>query len=636
MSTLRKWRSLLVLFSAVFSLLLLGAPFSQAAVVRSNVDNVLFLVPDSASLTDPRITVWLDAAKEEGLHLKTITDTQFKALGTSATQYLGLIMPDQVHINADDTLVAAIKSYVSGGGNLMLVYDAGTLTPTGFYPVPKSRFSDIVGVDYALYSQLLGNTIGLGNITALQSTWRALRVPPGKSMLYPTATVTPDPVQGVTSYFYGFLNYPSFVTQGTYTGTAFISSPNYGLVMGLNQYGSGRVLFVNTPLGYLKGYGTDGLLLHGVLHYFAVNQLKMPYFSSLPRGNAGMVLNIHTDCGNSLADIQTLYNKGFWNDGPYSIDFTAGPDCIAWGDNQGLNVPGNPTTQSWAKFFVSKGHEVGSHGGWIHDFYGLNVSETNQNTLISQSGNKYTFNDLLTINKSAIEAVTGKQTREYAAPEGNTPKWSVAWLEQNGFVGYYWVGNTGMAPTRGYREGQLFAKKIWAHPITPYGKAATFEEFVANGITKTEATTWLTGLVDFVMKQRTSRMIYFHEPGLTGSDTGVSYISSIGAMQAKADSYGTKFKWYTMTRLSDFMNTRDSANWNVSLLDDGSLQFAVTSTLSLNGMTWVLPKTMYAQPVPAGTNVTVVDDATANEWLVIGTGGKTVNFNVKQVTPVFK
>ena len=99
-------------------------------------------------------------------------------------------------------------------------------------------------------------------IIGLSSTLRTIQVPPGKSMVW-TASTT-DPVEGISGYVYGFLTYPSFVTQGTYTGTALITSPNFGLVAGLRNFGAGRVLFVNTPLSYLKGQ-TDGMLMHGFL-----------------------------------------------------------------------------------------------------------------------------------------------------------------------------------------------------------------------------------------------------------------------------------------------------------------------------------------------------------------------------------
>lgn len=651
MTFIRLKKLISALGAALLALGIGAQAWAASPVVRTNADQILLLIPDNADPADPRVTVWLDAAAEEGLHVTTITDSQFLALNAPASQYVGVILPDQVHVNASDSLVTAVKSYAQQGGNLMVVYDAAAKTPVDaggndFYVSP-SRLSDAVGVDYVMYSTLGGQTIGFGNVVAPESTWRALGVPPGKSMLYPTAAGTTNPVQGITSYYYGFLNYPGFVTQGPYAGNAIATSPSFGLVAGVNAYGNGKVLFVNPPLGYLKGYGTDGLLLHGFLRYFGVSLLQLPYLSPLPQGKSGMVINVHTDCGNSLSDIQRLDQAGLWNYGPFSIDFTAGPDCVDWSDQLGLNVPFNSTTQSWIRYFVSKGHEVGSHGGWIHDFYGLNVTEDNQNSLIPNSsatgcsgpvgGNglpQCTFLDLLIINKAAVEAVTGKPLREYAAPEGNTPKWSVAWLEQNGVSGYYWVGNTGMAPTRGYREGQLFTKNIWALPITPYGAAATFEEFSANNISQSEASTWLTSLVDFAVKYRTSRMIYFHEPGVTGSDTGVSYLSAVQTMLQRGRNYGSRFGWYTMPRLADFMTDRSKTSWQVSQLADGSLLFDASSTTTLNDKTWVLSKARYAQPV-ALSNVTVTSDTVANEWLIRAKPGvKTARFTSLPLSPL--
>ncbi|MES2207878.1 MAG: hypothetical protein V4525_13925 [Pseudomonadota bacterium] len=631
------FRKFVIFFSAAMLLFFsgIGAVFS-ATVVRSNIDTILFLIPDTAQVTDPKITVWLDAAKEEGLHLQTITDTAFLQLGTNSKQYVGLIIPDQVHMQASDSIITAVDSYVSQGGKLMLVYDAGVLTPQGAFSTPKSRFSKLAGVDYSLYEELRDSTIGMGSITALQSTWRALRVPPGKSMLYPTANAAAaDPVHGLTSYYYGFLNYPSFVTRGTYTGQSFITSPSFGLIAGINTYNKGKVLFINTPLGYLKGYGTDGLLLHSFLHYFAVDLIQLPYFSALPLGIAGMVINIHTDCGNSLADIQTLDNAKLWDSGPFSIDFTGGPDCISWGDKGGLNVNGDVTTQKWIKYFISKGHEVGAHGGWIHDYYGENVSEANQKTIIP--GTSYTFNDLLTLNKSAVEAVGGKKVREYSAPQGNTPNWSIQWLEDNGVVGYYSLGNTGSAPTHYYNQGKLFQKKIWAHPLTPYGLYATVEEFAENGITPTEASKWTVELVDFAVKQRTSRMIYFHEPGITGSAAdGVSYLSVMQNMLTRARQHNaSRFRWYTMTQLSDFMTARERTNWSVSLLSDGNLQFSAKADFNITQQTWVWPKSRYAMPISSDNSVSIVDDAINGEWLVRGLMGKTTAvFTIKPLVPL--
>ena len=49
-------------------------------------------------------------------------------------------MPDSPRLD----LIAAVKRYVGQGGQLMLVFDAGTLTSTGFYPIPKSRSARLI------------------------------------------------------------------------------------------------------------------------------------------------------------------------------------------------------------------------------------------------------------------------------------------------------------------------------------------------------------------------------------------------------------------------------------------------------------------------------------------------------------
>ena len=124
---------------------------------------------------------------------------------------------------------------------------------------------------------------------------------------------------------------------------------------------------------------------------------------------------------------------------PVPPPLTAGPDTIAFGDNIGFDLLHNPRAQQYMQDFRKHGHSIGSHGGWIHDYYGLNVSETNKDT----------FLQYLKLNRDAIEAVVGPgEQREYSAPVGNNPTWAVSWLEQQGVVGYYFVGDTGMGPTR--------------------------------------------------------------------------------------------------------------------------------------------------------------------------------------------
>lgn len=129
-------------------------------------------------------------------------------------------------------------------------------------------------------------------------------------------------------------------------------------------------------------------------------------------------------------------------------------------------------------------------------------------------------------------------------------------------------------------------------------------------------------------------MIYFHEPGVTGSDTGVSYLNAVQTMLQKAKNYGSRFGWYTMPRLADFMTDRSKTSWQVSQLADGSLLFDASSTTTLNDKTWVLSKARYAQPV-ALSNVTVTSDTVANEWLIRAKPGvKTARFTSLPLSPL--
>jgi hypothetical protein len=668
-------------------------------------NQLLLLLPDNFTLPDPRVSAWLDSASEEGLQISLISDTQFKQGGTSLQQYQGLILPDQVHTVADDTLVTAIQNYALNGGRVMLVYDFGVLNETGFYPAGQSRFSSMAGVNYVLYDTLGGSMIGLGPVTGMGSTLRALQVPPGKSMAWsgsttaatalaatasiastgsttneqlflqpspsnagglagynhqayftykmnngrmtgvplnlgrvwkggkvksgsysPTSSklpavngatslvtaspsVTTDVLEGISGYVYGFLTYPSYVTQGTYTGTTLLTSPNFGLVAGYQPYGNGGVMFVNLPLAYLDGQ-TDSMPIHGFLRYFTTNIVPMPHLSLQPRAQAGMVLNWHFCAADQIQPAQYLKNYGVWNSGPYSIVVTAGPDDVTIGDGLGINLKNNTPAKQLMSFLLKRGHKIGSHGGWAHDYWGANASETNAST----------FTQYLVLNHNAVQSVTGKPDVEWAAPEGNTPTWVVNWLEANGYSGYYFTGHTGNAQTRAYRNGSLLNPGVWAFPVMPFGKYATFEEFQEFAVPTTDVQNWYQSLMDFVVANRTSRLIYMHPLGASWYPTVVTTMLGYAASLAASG----QFKWFTMDQLTQFDRRRLLVNWTATDTGTG-WTFSATHPTSLQDMTWLLPKSTYQMPsVQSGSATVVITDP--NNWLVIAGTGKSLSF----------
>src|SRR5579884_3966047 len=137
---------------------------------------------------DPHVQLWLDAAEEEGLHLRIVRDS---ALLDPMFQMRssGLILPDQVHRQANDALIGAIHRYVEQGGNLMLVYDACTWDLHDRYPGETSRLSDLAGVDYALYDRFGTDSITSGSIWGTTAAMKLLAISPGS---YSPAKTRPE------------------------------------------------------------------------------------------------------------------------------------------------------------------------------------------------------------------------------------------------------------------------------------------------------------------------------------------------------------------------------------------------------------------------------------------------------------
>lgn len=171
-----------------------SVPHAFSPSVAPDPGVLLMLVTNDQLLTAPEITVWVDAAAEEGVRLQAVTDKQFMKLGPNALRYAGLILPDESHRFADHALVAAIKSYTKAGGKTFLVFDFAALEPGAFnlqfYSDHRSRLSDLAGVHYLLYDELRNRTTAAGPVIATPATMRKLLVPPGKSIPYEPQPLT--------------------------------------------------------------------------------------------------------------------------------------------------------------------------------------------------------------------------------------------------------------------------------------------------------------------------------------------------------------------------------------------------------------------------------------------------------------
>ena len=162
---------------------------------RSTADRLLLLVPDGTSFSNPKVTMWLDAGSEEGLHVIPVHDSEFLRPLLGESKCAGVILPDSIHQQASDVFIATLHRFVADGGKLMLVYDAGTFSLSGAYAAGRSRLSDLAGVDYALYDKLGDKTTQWGTVTStvpLLVKWKYLRENTIRSM-----RKVPPPLQRV-------------------------------------------------------------------------------------------------------------------------------------------------------------------------------------------------------------------------------------------------------------------------------------------------------------------------------------------------------------------------------------------------------------------------------------------------------
>lgn len=487
-------------FAALVALIAAGGAWWLSGDSADADLSVALLLADDTDLKHPVVTAWLDVAREEGISLTPIRASELvRPLRLSRVHYAGVILPDTVHKVAGDALLQRLGEYVNDGGKLMVVYDAATLTlPERAYARGGSRLSELVGINYALYDRIRDHTIASSEVLpAAPGTQGLLRVPPGKLS---TAEQTKASLH---TYLYGAVRYAHFPTRGDYTGQRLLNGDNGQLLAGIRQSGNGKAAFVNLQLGWLKSR-TDGLLLHGFLHWFAVDVCGLPMLAAAPDGRGGLVMNWHVDSSAALPALERLKGTSIFSQGPYSVHFTAGPDLDHAGDGLGMDIPEDPKAKQWVRFFLDRGDAVGSHGGWIHNWFGRNVAETNRPD----------FEHFILDNNKSLAAIVGRPLEEYSAPLGNHPEWTTGLLEQQDILAYYFVGDTGLGPTRPYRFDRRSFQEAWAFPVLTYGALASFEDMHAQNVPETVVGQWLEDVSAFVADNHVIRLVYFHPPGI--------------------------------------------------------------------------------------------------------------------------
>jgi peptidoglycan/xylan/chitin deacetylase (PgdA/CDA1 family) len=581
------WLALVLLIGMV---LLVGGALQKRRVSNQlGSADLLMLVPDGTGDSTAAAAIWLDAAKEEGVAMHAITMSEFLERSDAADGVSGLVLPDSLIRRSTAAVIARVIEFNRKGGRLMVVNDALMDVEDRVQP-EAAPLADVVGLSYGTSVR---SSAAAQPVLLTDATRKRLRLPPGKTLPLdaPAASaLLGDSSAALAGYQYGVLRYPVFSTAGRFPGKVLLADPQGDVVAGvrLATAATGGVLFVNLPLGFLKGR-TDGLLLHAFLHYFAFDVCSLPVMSVAPDDIGRLVFNWHIDSNAANVVLDDLNKYHLADDGPFSIDVTAGPDVDVPGDHRGLDLAHNLAMQRSLKALSKRGDEIGSHGGWIHNYFGKNVDLEPTDEMRED----------LEKNVAAIAAVTGIAPREYSAPLGNQPPWVTDWLEQHGFVAYYFTGNADMAPTRSYRNGELRNHRIWSFPILVDGDIASFEEADGAGVSQHDMEQWLDRSTDFVADEGTIRTFYSHPHSfpkyLETLDHWLQHVA-----QLKRDK---RFAWITMPQAARFLDQRLATRWNLSHKDH-QLQLSADNSQSLEHQAWRWPAGAGKPQIEAG-NATI-------------------------------
>ncbi|MCP5050762.1 MAG: hypothetical protein GY940_26600, partial [bacterium] len=139
---------------------------------------------------------------------------------------------------------------------------------------------------------------------------------------------------------------------------------------------------------------------------------------------------------------------------------------------------------------------------------------------------------------------------EYSAPNGVHPQpLATNILERNGVIAYYYTGDSGSAPNRTFYDKKMVSKTVIAFPVLSYRQVASFFEMNRDGVSARQLQDWLEGVLDFVLRHRTVRLIYSHSYDVPPYYPGtikkfirlVEQKSKDGKLLARPMSYFAKF-----------------------------------------------------------------------------------------------
>ena len=133
----------------------------------------------------------------------------------------------------------------------------------------------------------------------------------------------------------------------------------------------------------------------------------------------------------------------------------------------------------------------------------------------------------------------------------------------------------------------------------------------------------MNAITEFAADHQSARLIYFILPEFWR----ISGLWRNGCAKP-LDASQRNFRWYTMTELANFLNSRKQVDWQVST--HGRLvSFRATHPQSLEHVTWHLPSARFAEPRILLGSAKVVRDQDA--WRIVAGPGTMLQFETQDI-----
>ncbi|MBT8349579.1 MAG: polysaccharide deacetylase family protein [Sulfurovum sp.] len=510
--------------------------------------------------------------EEEGVPFEIMSNSTLIKIppDTISMNIPAIIFPDSVNQYIKNSTDYWIEKYVKSGGKVALIYDVDTRGKDGKYKLSPTYLDRVLGLNFSVYQEERDQSYQYGNIYFKdQEAVNYFEMPTGKI----------DENFAIVGYQYGKLLYPlaSVRVINDEGQKVYATDEKKRSVIVQKDIEKGSLLYVNTPLGALKGK-SDDLLLRSILKTFLFKIAHVPHLISSPNAKGTLVINWHIDSSIEHASIKwNIENNYFRKDINQTFHITSGPDVYIPQDGLGFDVLGEG--RGLVEQLMEYG-SIGSHGGWIHNWFAKNIKEKN---LTTEEIKSYIQN-----NNEALEAVTGYKPIEYSAPVGVFPPLSsIKIMKELGFKSYYYVGDSGSAPNRTFYNGKMLSDTIIAFPVMTFGINASLKEAHDSHLSEEKMKKYYREFADYLVANRSVRLFYSHPHDIRDyqyQDAVKDFLDYISTLVEEG-----KLQTRTMTNISHFI-VRLANTKKRFTVDAEGIYAEVTNDISLDEIVLAIPK----------------------------------------------